>query len=56
MQYAVQLVCNALSTASIYAILGIGYALIFGVLKFSNFSHGAAMVTCAYASGGIYGF
>lgn len=48
MQYYIQLLCNALSLASIYALIGIGYALIYGILKFSNFSHGASMVTCAY--------
>lgn len=32
----------------IYALLAVGFALIFSVLKFSNFAHGSSMMLCAY--------
>lgn len=35
-------------TGAVYALISVGFALIFNVLKFSNFSHGGIMVTCAY--------
>lgn len=47
--FAIQLLINGLSTSVIYATIGVGFALIYSVLKFSNFSHGGAMVACAYA-------
>lgn len=37
-----------ISLGSVYALISVGFALIFNVLKFSNFSHGGVMVTCAY--------
>ncbi len=35
-------------TGAVYALIAVGFALVFNVLKFSNFSHGGVMVTCAY--------
>lgn len=50
MTFYVQLFVNGLSTGAIYATIGVGFALIYSVLKFSNFSHGGAMVSCAYVA------
>jgi Branched-chain amino acid ABC-type transport system, permease components len=43
-----QLLINGLALGSVYALISVGFALIFNVLKFSNFSHGGVMVICAY--------
>lgn len=48
MVYFFQLLVNGLSTGASYAMIGVGFALIYSVLKFSNFSHGGTMVMCAY--------
>lgn len=43
-----QLIIYALSLGSVYALISVGFALVFNVLKFSNFSHGGIMVVTAY--------
>ena len=37
-----QLLINGVSFGSVYALIAVGFALIFNILKFSNFSHWAA--------------
>lgn len=39
---------NGVSLGAVYAIIAVGFALIFNVLKFSNFSHGGVMGIAAY--------
>ena len=39
---------NGLSLGAVYAIIALGFTLIYSILKFSNFSHGGIMVVCAY--------
>lgn len=48
MEYFVQLLINGLSNGAVYAIISVGWALIFSILKFSNFAHGGTMVCSAY--------
>lgn len=48
MDYFIQLLINGLSNGAVYAIIAVGWALIFSVLKFSNFAHGGTMVCSAY--------
>ena len=43
-----QVLVNGLATGSIYALIAIGFALIFNILKFSNFSYGATMTSAAF--------
>lgn len=47
---SLQILLNGLATGSVYALIATGFALIFNVLKFSNFSHGATMMTCAFVA------
>lgn len=47
MNYLQQLF-NAISTGSIYALLALGYTMVFGVLRFINFAHGDIMMVGAY--------
>lgn len=39
---------NALSVGSIYALIAVGYSLIYSILQFSNFAHGSFLVIGAY--------
>jgi branched-chain amino acid transport system permease protein len=45
---SMQLLINGLALGAVYALISVGFALVFNVLKFSNFSHGGVMVICAY--------
>ena len=45
----VQNILNGISLGSVYALIAVGFALIFNVLKFSNFSQGGVMTVTAYA-------
>ena len=47
---SLQILINGLATGSIYALIATGFALIFNVLKFSNFSHGATMTAAAFTA------
>jgi len=43
-----QQLVNGLSLGGVYALMAVGFGLIFNVLKFSNFSHGAVVTLTAY--------
>ena len=43
-----QLLINGISLGSVYALIAVGFALIFNILKFSNFAHGGLMTVTAY--------
>jgi len=43
-----QQMVNGISLGAVYALIAVGFALIFNVLKFSNFSHGGALGAGAY--------
>lgn len=45
---SLQIIINGIATGSIYALIATGFALIFNILKFSNFSHGATMTAAAF--------
>ena len=47
---SLQVLINGLATGSIYALIATGFAMIFNVLKFSNFSHGATMTAAAFSA------
>lgn len=43
-----QQVINALNTGSIYALVAIGYTMVYGIIKLINFAHGDIMMFGAY--------
>jgi len=43
-----QQLLNGISLGGVYALMAVGFGLIFNVLKFSNFSHGGVVTICAY--------
>jgi branched-chain amino acid transport system permease protein len=47
-EYAIQQVVNALSAGSLYALMAVGLAMVFGILKLINFAHGDLMMIAAY--------
>ena len=47
---SLQILINGIATGSVYALIATGFALIFNILKFSNFSHGATMSVCAFCA------
>ena len=48
----VQQLLNGLSQGSIYALIALGYTMVFGVLRFINFAHGDVFMLGAFA--GLY--
>jgi len=46
---SLQILLNGIALGSVYALIATGFSLIFNILKFSNFSHGALMAFSAFA-------
>jgi len=44
----IQLLINGISLGAVYALIAVGFAVVFSVLKFSNFAHGGMISACAY--------
>ncbi|MEA4911806.1 MAG: branched-chain amino acid ABC transporter permease, partial [Oscillospiraceae bacterium] len=44
----VQLLVSGISLGSVYALIAVGFAIVFSVLKFSNFAHGGMISACAF--------
>jgi branched-chain amino acid transport system permease protein len=47
--FKAQLLLNELTLGSVYAMMAVGFALVFNILKFSNYSQGA------HYCNGLYG-
>ena len=43
-----QLFISGVSLGSVYALIAVGFAIVFSILKFSNFAHGGMISACAY--------
>lgn len=48
-----QHLANAISLGSLYALIAIGYTMVYGILRLINFAHGDLIMVAAYA--GFYG-
>ena len=49
MQEFIQQVFNGLSLGSIYALIALGYTMIYGILRFINFAHGDIFMIGAFS-------
>jgi len=48
MDFVLQQVINGFSLGSMYALIAIGYTLVYGVLRLINFAHGDIMMVGAF--------
>ena len=48
MSFFLQQLINGLSIGSIYALMAVGYSLVYSILNFSNFAHGGVIMLGAY--------
>ncbi|MCF7933044.1 MAG: branched-chain amino acid ABC transporter permease [Acholeplasmataceae bacterium] len=48
MDYVLKQLINALNTGSIYALVAIGYTMVYGIIRLINFAHGDIMMFGAY--------
>ena len=48
MQNFLQQLINGLSIGSIYALMAVGYSLVYSIMNFSNFAHGGVIMIGAY--------
>ncbi len=46
--YTIQQIVNGLSAGSLYALMAVGLAMVFGILRLINFAHGDVMMIAAY--------
>lgn len=47
---SIQLLISGISLGSVYALVAVGFAVVFSVMKFSNFAHGGMISACAYTA------
>jgi branched-chain amino acid transport system permease protein len=50
----IQLTVDALTLGSVYALIALGYTLVYGVLKLLNFAHGDVFMVGSYAGFGVF--
>ena len=48
LESVIQQVINGLSLGSVYALIAVGYSLVYSILLFSNFAHGGFLVIGGY--------
>lgn len=48
MNMFLQLLINGICLGAVYALIAVGFAIVFSVLKFSNFAHGGMISACAF--------
>ena len=53
MEFFLQQTVNGLTLGSVYALLALGYSMVYGVLKLLNFAHGEVYMFGAFAAYGM---
>ena len=48
MEILLRQILNGLSLGSVYALIAVGYSLVYSILLFSNFAHGGFLVIGGY--------
>ena len=59
MEQIIQQLINGVSLGSIYALIALGYTMVYGIINLINFAHGDVLMIGAYigfALTGIFGF
>ena len=51
----VQLTVNGLTLGSVYALVALGFSMVYGILKLLNFAHGDVMMVGAFIGWGVLG-
>ena len=51
----IQTLISGLSLGSIYALIALGYTMVYGIAKMLNFAHGDVIMVGAYSGGGAAG-
>ena len=54
MDQFIQLTIDALTLGSVYALIALGYTLVYGVLKLLNFAHGDVFMVGSFAGYGVF--
>jgi branched-chain amino acid transport system permease protein len=49
----IQLTLNGLTLGSVYALIALGYSLVYGILKLLNFAHGDVFMVGSYIGFGM---
>ena len=44
---------NGISLGSVYAIIALGYTMVYGIAKMLNFAHGDVIMIGGYGKGGV---
>ncbi|MFM1654619.1 branched-chain amino acid ABC transporter permease [Brevibacillus sp. B_LB10_24] len=53
--YIVQQLINAVGLGSVYALIAIGYTIVYGILRLINFAHGDILMIAAYVMIALFG-
>ena len=56
MDTIIQQIINGLSLGSVYALIAVGYSLVYSILLFSNFAHGGFLVISGYICYFVLGY
>ena len=48
-----QTIVNGLTLGSVYALIALGYSMVYGILKLLNFAHGDVYMVGAYIGYGV---
>ena len=51
----VQIVVNGLTLGSVYALVALGFSMVYGILKLLNFAHGDVLMVGAFIGWGVLG-
>ena len=49
-EFLIQQIINAVSIGSLYALMAIGLAMVFGILRLINFAHGDIIMVGSYTT------
>ena len=52
----VQLIVNGLTLGSVYALIALGFSMVYGILKLLNFAHGDVFMVGAFIGWGVLGW